>query len=309
MDALDVSIIRAMGIRPYERAPKPLDALRPARLAEATGAAVNTVKDRIAAMTEAGVIAGYRAFPNLRHLGLAAEAQYLRFPSAEAKDAALPRITAMEGVLEVHDFIGQGLCTDFSFRDEADRRAKLGLLADCAQGAPLRRFYVREMPPVERPLTPLDWRLLAALRADPRAGPAELAGAVGVSARTAKRHLARLAAEGSVFLVPIVDPGKVEGLFMFELIVYLKEGSGPQPMAALRQAFHEENVYAYVPLSTELGSFDLLLFARTSAQVEEFRHRAEAVPGVVRAEAWLFRAFLDLSAWLDRAVAERARGQ
>ncbi len=55
MDALDVAIIRAMGIRPYERVPKPLDALRPARLARATHASVNTVKERIAAMTWAGV--------------------------------------------------------------------------------------------------------------------------------------------------------------------------------------------------------------------------------------------------------------
>ena len=302
-----MAIIRAMGVRPYERVPKPLDALRPARLARATHASVNTVKERIAAMTAAGVIAGYKAFPNLRHLGLAAEAQYLRFPNPEAKDAAMPRVTALDGILEVHDFIGPGLCADFSFRGDTDRRAKLDLLAGFTKGTPLQTFYEREMPPVERGLTALDWRILGALRADPRAGPADLAGAVGVSARTVKRHLTRMAAEGSVFLVPIVDPSKVEGLIMFELLVYLHEGSGPRPMAALRSAFKEEYVYAYVPQSAELGHFDMLLFARTSAQVEELRRRAEAVPGVARAEAWLFRAFLDLSAWIDAAVAERAR--
>ena len=307
MDALDVAIIRAMGIRPYERVPKPLDALRPARLARATRASVNTVKERIAAMTEAGVIAGYRAFPNLRHLGLAAEAHYLEFPGEEAKDAALPQVKSLHGILEVHDFIGPGLCADFSFRDEADRRAKLDLLTGLARGAPLRTFYVREMPPVKRGLTALDWRVLGALRADPRAGAADLAEAVGVSARTVKRHLTRMAAEGSVFLVPVVDPSKVEGLFVFELLVYLHDGSGPRPMAALRAAFQAEHVYAYVPASAELGHYDLLLFARTSAQVEELRRRAETVPGVARAEAWLFRAFLDLSVWLDDAVAERTR--
>jgi len=49
VDALDVGILRAMGVRPYERTPKPLDALQPARIARVTGSSVNTVKDRITA--------------------------------------------------------------------------------------------------------------------------------------------------------------------------------------------------------------------------------------------------------------------
>jgi len=127
-----------------------------------------------------------------------------------------------------------------------------------------------------------------------------------VSARTVKRHLARMAAEGSVFLVPAVDPSKADGLFIFELLVYLREGAGPRPMDALRAAFYDEHVYAYVPASASLGHFDMLLFARTSAEVEAMRRRAEQVEGVVRAEAWLFRAFLAFPTWLDDAIARAA---
>jgi len=305
MDAVDVSIVRAMGIRPYERAPKPLDALQPARLAAATGVSVNTVKQRIARMTESGVIAGYHAVPNLRHLGLRGEAFYLQFSTDAAKDAAVPRIAGLDGLLELHDFLGRGACADFAFRDEADMRSKLAFLAAESGGAPLRRFYYREMPPVERALTSLDWRILQALRRDPRALPADVASAVGVSARTVKRHLGRMASEGSVFLVPILDPSKADGLFMFELLVYMREGSGPRPMSELRAAFADEHVYAYVPASAELGSFDMLLVARTSHDVEELRRRAEGIEGVVRAESWLFRAFLSFPVWLDAAI-ERA---
>lgn len=294
-----------MGIRPYERTPKPLDALQPARIARVTGASVNTVKDRIARMTELGVIAGYQAVPNLRHLGLQGEAYHLRFASDHAKDAAMPQMLALDGLLELHDFLGQGVCADFAFKDQADLGRKLASLS--AGDGPPRRFYHREMPQVDRDLTPLDWRILQALRADPRATPADLAPVVGVSARTVKRHLARMAAEGSVFLVPAIDPSKADGLFLFELLVYLREGTGPRPMAALRAAFHDEHVYAYVPASADLGNFDMLLFARTSAEVEALRRRAEQVEGVVRAEAWLFRAFLGFPAWLDAAIAEAIR--
>ena len=308
MDALDVAIIRAMGIRPYERVPKPIDVLQPARIARATGASVNTVKDRIAEMSRRGIIAGYHAVPNLQHLGLRGEAYYLRFANDEAKDAALPRILELEGLLELHDFMGRGACADFAFHDDAEMRRKLAFLAEAAGDAAPHRFYYREMPRVDRALTPLDWRILQALRADPRALPAELAPAVGVSARTVKRHLTRMAAEGSVFLVPAVDPSKADGLFIFELLVYLRDGTGPRPMAALRTAFHAEHVYAYVPASAELGHFDMLLFARTSAEVEAMRRRAEEVEGVLRAEAWLFRAFMGFPAWLDAAIARAAQG-
>ncbi len=305
MDALDVGIIRAMGIRPYERVPKPLDVLQPARIARVTGASMNTVKDRIARMTERGIISGYYAVPNLRHLGLRGEAYHFRFPSDEAKDAVLPRLLELDGLLEFHDFLGRGACADFAFRDDGEMQRKLAFLGQVSGDGKSRPFYSREMPPVERTLTALDWRILQALRADPRALPAALAPTIGVSARPVKRHLEQMAAEGSVFLVPIVDPSKADGLFIFELLVYLREGSGPRPMAALRAAFHDEHVYAYVPASAELGHFDMLLFARTTADVEALRRRAEAVDGVVRAEAWLFRAFMGFPKWLDAAI-ERA---
>lgn len=307
MDAIDVGILRAMGIRPYERTPKPLDALQPARIARVTGSSVNTVKDRIARMTELGVIAGYQAVPNLRHLGLHGEAYHLRFASDAAKDEAMPRILAVNGLLELHDFLGQGACADFVFKDEAELQRTLATLSTGSQVGPPRHFYSREMPELKRDLTPLDWRIVQALRADPRATPADLAPVGGVSARTVKRHLTRMAKEGSIFLVPAIDPSKADGLFLFELLVYLREGTGPRPMAALRKEFNAEHVYAYVPASADLGNFDLLLFARTSAEVEALRRRAQQIDGVVRAEAWLFRAFLGFPAWLDAAIAKAAQ--
>ena len=307
MDALDVGIIRAMGIRPYERVPKPLDVLQPARIARVTGASMNTVKDRITRMTESGIIAGYYAVPNLRHVGMRGEAYHFRFASDAAKDAALPRLLELEGLLEFHDFLGRGACADFAFHDDGELQRNLAFLGQGSGDAQPRHFYSREMPRVDRALTPLDWRILQALRAEPRALPATLAPTIGVSARTVKRHLEQMAAEGSVFLVPIVDPSRADGLFLFELLIYLREGSGPGPMAALRAAFHAEHVYAYVPASAELGHFDMLLFARTTADVEALRRRAETVEGVVRAEAWLFRAFMGFPKWLDGAI-ERAAG-
>lgn len=78
-------------------------------------------------------------------------------------------------------------------------------------------------------------------------------------------------------------------------------------MHALRTAFDGQHVYAFVPASAALGHFDMLLFARTSAEAEAMRRRAEEIDGVERAEAWLFGAFLSFPGWMDEAIERAAR--
>lgn len=298
-------ILRTMGTRPAGPRPKPLDALQPAHIARTTGLALNTVKDRIARMVEEGIIAGYTAVPNLRHLDLQASALYLEFTSVAEKQAAVEEIRDWDGLLELNDFLGRGLCADLAFQNARDWQDKVGRLALLAKGREVREFYPWDAPPVTRPLSALDWRIVQALRRSPRAPAHEHARHAGVSARTVKRRLARMAEEGSIFVAPIVDPSKVDGLFIFALLIYLREGAGPRPMEELRQTFHDSLVYSFVPVSADLGHFDLLLFARSGAEVEALRRRAEDVDGVVRADAWMFRAFESVGPWLDRAI-ERA---
>lgn len=306
MDALDVRIIRAMGIRPYDRHARPPDALKPSSLAVAVDSTVVTVKERIARMEELGVIAGYQIFPNLRHLDLGARGYFFRVRGEQSKRAAVDRMAGLEGLLELHDFLGGGVCADFTFRDAPELARKLAFLSDCTGDAGPQRFYDRQMPLVRRRLTALDWRILAALRGRARRPLAEVAEAAGVSGRTVKRRYETMAREGSFFVVPMLNPAKAEGLILFELLFYLQESAGAATINAILREFEERRVYTYRPASRELGTFDMLLFARSSEEVERLRRQAAGIPGVARAEAWLFQGFFDHGAWLDQAIAERA---
>lgn len=307
MDELDVRIVRAMGTRPYERRPKDPEALKPARIAEALGTSVNTIKARIARMEEAGVIAGYKLWPNLRHLGLAGEAYYFRSPLDEEKEAALKEIATLQGLIEVHDFLGRGFCVDFTHDRPADLDGKLGALSKSTGDQRPLKFYEREMPPVERRLTQLDWRILRALRWNATRPLDDVADDVGVTGRTVRSRYARMAQEGSFFSVPMFDASKAEGLFLFEMLFHLDPAAFQETTRAILKEYNGSHVYAYVPSSPQLGHFDVLLFARSTAQVDELRQRGAAIPGVERAEAWLFRGLHDHSRWLDDAIDERIR--
>lgn len=305
MDGLDVRIVRAMGFRPYEARPRDPNALRPPHIARRTGASVNTVKDRIARMESTGVVAGYQIFPNLRHLGLAASAYYFRVAEEDDKDLVVAEVERLGGLMEVHDFLGTGLCADFAYRDEAELDAKLAVLARMARDRRPLRFYDRDMPRVDRPLAAADWRILRALRGNPKRALHEVAKELGVATRTVKRRHDRMAKEGSFFVVPMVDPSKAAGLFMFELLFFLEPGAGTPAMTAILNAFTDRAVYGYVPSSPELGSFDLIVIGRSLSDVEELRRKGAELAGVQRVEAWFFRGFHDRSRWLDGAIDER----
>lgn len=305
MDALDIRIIRSMGIRPYAARPKDPDVLKPGRIARRVGASVNTVKSRIGRMEASGVIAGYRLLPNLRHLGLTGAAYYFASPADEEKGPAMEDIQALPGGLELHDFLGGGFCVDFTYKDDEALDGTLQeLVAITKEDRPVR-FYDRDMPQVARALTGLDWRILGALRSDALRSLDDVAEELGVTGRTVRRRYARMAEEGSFFSVPVLDGSKAEGLFLFELLVYLDEGSFQPASQDLLRRLDDNHVYAYVPSSPELGHLDILLFASSTGQVEELRQRAAAVPGVDRAEAWLFRGLHDHSDWMDAAIDAR----
>lgn len=308
MDALDVRIIRTMGIVPYGPLPKGPERMKPSYIARAVGTSVNTVKARIAAMMEAGVLAGHQVVPNLRHLGLAAEAYRFRADREERKDAIVEAIRGVEGILEVHDFIGPHICADIAFRDEEDRARKVQTLVEITRGdTNPPPFYGREMPPVNHDLDALDWRILQALRGKALRPLGDVAKEIGVSTWTVKRRYDRMARQGSFFTIPLLDPSKAGGIIPFELLLFLEAGAQKDMLGTVLQEFNSHVIYANVPSSPRVGHLAVVLFAHSFADVDVLQARARKLPGVEGVEAMFFRGLHDESSWLDDLIDKRAK--
>jgi DNA-binding transcriptional ArsR family regulator len=167
-------------------------------------------------------------------------------------------------------------------------------------------FYDLLVPPVRREPTRLDWRILRALRDDATRGAAEIAQKEGLSARTVKRHLDRLEAEGSILAAPVLDLAKAPGLILFELLTFFAPDADADTPARVLKAFEDRALTAFPPKSAGLGQFDLVLCAGSVADVEAARREAGRIAGVARAETWLFQGVLDASAWIDAEIEKRA---
>lgn len=307
MDALDIRIVRELGLRPYGAAPRDPESLKPAEVARRLRVEPKTVKARLDGMREDGFLHHFEAFPNFRHLGRAGSAHLFRIPDEDRRADALRRIEPIEGLMEVHSFVGGATCVDLAHRSPADHASKLRLLADFTGDAAPVLFYERHMPAVGSALSPLDWRILAALRHRADRPLADVAGEVGVSLKTVRRRFDRMAGEGSLFVVPVLDPSRAAGLVLFELLFYTAPDAGPGTLRAILAALDEHYVYHYVPSSQSLGNFDVLLFARSMATIEELRQKGRAIPGVVRVDSLVFRGWNDYSGWIDDEIAARAK--
>src|SRR5688500_12660690 len=106
MDAVDLQMMRRIGIAPFLTLPHPPSSLRPAALGRSLGISSDTVKRRLAALRKAGVFHGLHVFPNPRLFGLRMASLHFRLGTAARRRVTPEQVAAMPGVLGVFDMVG-----------------------------------------------------------------------------------------------------------------------------------------------------------------------------------------------------------
>lgn len=304
MDETDVRLLRAMFPQMVGGGSAHPDDLRPAALARAVDLSVNAVKARLAKLEDDGLFQGHVCHPSLAALGLEGGAFLVRAAERRAREAALGEIHARGRLLRVYAYAGDHLCVELAYAGEIEKRDLLDVLARASAHAPQPWLEITgAIPP--RPLSPLDWRVLAAMRREPLASPADAAREVGVSARTVKRHLDRLVEGGALWTMPKLDFGRASGRLLVEMLFTLKPGADRAGRAAILRAFDRERVWAFEPASHAVGHFDILAVAGSTAEAEDLRRRGEELAEVERVEALFFTGAEDRSGWLDRLIARQ----
>ena len=296
-----------MGIRPYGPRPQNPGTLRPSFLAKRLGVEPETVKAHLARLEAAGFVRFYQVYPNFGHLGLRSSAYLFLVPDDDRKAQAIERAKHIDGLVEVHNFLGAEMCVEVTYRAEHDLSKKLHLLEDfTGDGNPLR-FYDRDMPTVRRSLGPLDWRILKALRYRARRLLAEVADEVDASVRTIRRRFDRMLKEGSMFIVPAVDPSKAPGTVLFELLFYTTPDADASTLQRVLRTYEDRYLYHHTPASAALGNFDVLLAAGTTGEIEELRQRGRLIPGIAKVVALVFRGWSEYTDWIDASIDEHLK--
>src|SRR3972149_4375146 len=69
-------------------------------------------------------------------------------PSYLGRGGAIKKVEPIDGLVEIHNFMGPEMCVDLSHRGPEDLSRKLRLLAEFTGDAAPPRFYERQMPSV-----------------------------------------------------------------------------------------------------------------------------------------------------------------
>ncbi|AJF60765.1 MAG: hypothetical protein QT03_C0001G1286 [archaeon GW2011_AR10] len=305
MDTVDTQILRIMGLRPYGQLPQDMNGFKPAYIAKKIGLEPKTVKARIQRLKESGLISFYQLYPNFNHLEVNGSAYLFNVKEQDQKPKIIKRIEMVGELLEVHDFLGKELCVDIGYHTNYDLDKKIGLLREFTGDAKPICFYHRHMPKVNRKLSLLDWRILKTLRYNALQSPATVAAQLKISLKTAKRRIERMGKEGSFFIVPALDPSKAIGLVLFELLVYTNQSVNNSSIQQILQTTKDHYVYHYIPASSALGNFDLILFVDSIGKIEELRQKVSKINGVAKTNALIFQGWHDFTGWIDSAIEQK----
>ena len=308
LDELDFRIFKSIEYRPFGDHAGDLARLNPWVIAKKVGADGNTVKQRISKMKKSGFIHYFQIYPNLRLLGMHGSAYAFDIPDVLQKREAIEKCALVDGVMEIHNFIGSYICIDFTYLDDRDEDRRLELFRSLTHCEAPERFYERTMPPVGIELTSTDWRIIKALRYQAFKPLSTVARELGLGVKTVRRRFDRMAQNNAIIIVPIVNPAVIPNTITHVLLLY------PTPERredALRQALETFKDSCFLSRTDPPGNAMVCLAARTLSETEENLIKARTIDGMNDAKLLVLREIREYTQWIDsaidRKIAETAR--
>lgn len=308
MDELDFKIFKSIEFRPFGVHSGDLSRLNPWVIAKKVGADGNTVKQRLSKMKKSGFIQYFQIYPNFRLLGTRGTAYGFRLPDVLQKRDIIEKCALVDGITEIHNFIGPYICIDFTYLDGPDEGRRLELFRNLTHCPTPERFYERTMPPVEIELTATDWRIIKALRYQAFRPLSAVAKDLGLGVKTVRKRFDRMASNKAIIIVPIVNPADIPDTITQVLLLY------PAPErrdAVLRQALETFRDSCFLARTEDPGNAMICLAARTLSETEENLIRARKIDGIKDAKMLVLREIREYTQWvdsaIDRRIAETAR--
>jgi DNA-binding Lrp family transcriptional regulator len=199
MDPLDFAIYRYLspgGEARFWAGRRVIDPTIPAReIAEQVGISENGVRARLRSLAERGFIGPKSVIPNPSLFGARVWVAELPVKDAGEVDRVLRDLALVDGVVFARDVMDEDerkIRVHFVSDTESTTARRTALLRRFSPTGQLRAPQPYWIPPCDRELSPLDWRVLDALWRRPDASIAEIAGAVGISLKTAARRFHQL---------------------------------------------------------------------------------------------------------------------
>lgn len=285
--SFDIAIIREM-YRTGEVTIAGVDPrLNVSQIAERLGCSRAKVTARLEDWRQSGFLTRYDVWPNPALFGLRGATVELRLGDRLEKPRVLERLALLDGAVGAIDFLGPWLSFQFLFPDDATRDRRAKLLKHVEGVAEVGGLVEWAGIPAERKFTPLDLRILRALRDAPTASLQEIAKAAGVSTRTVTTRYGALVAGWEVWFLPVFDFTKLPGPVVGLNVELDTAGRAEEVRRRLRRSYPDSLQFGwggFGPIE-DTGVTVFFVYLHSAAAIEELERTVRGWEGVTAVEA------------------------
>ena len=302
VDELDLAILRRM----YRNGLVNLAGIDPrlnaTRVAQALGIGRARVAARLRAWKESGFLRQYSVWLNPAYIGWHGAWVALRVDEATTKADLFQRAGWVDGVVSGMEFLGGWISLGVVAPDPVSLGRRVGLLRNLTGVVEAEPPFPWRVPEPRRALSPLDLRIVRALRERPTATLSTIAHRVGISTRTMTRRYSALIDDWAVWFVPMFDFRRIARPVV-SLVVTLSDGDARSSvLRRVRAQFPLllESASAVAGMEAAPNDMFVIVTLPSVAVLEELEHLVRGLPGVAAVEASVIVRMYDFPEWFDR---------
>ena len=248
-------------------------------MARGLGVDQGTIRNRMKALQEQRMLRGWYLGISPGLTGHYVIHAWVSTRDEDAKGDLITSLLSHPGVERVCDYLGPKVSCVLLAKKGIPPDESFELLDKLvASHGTLHRQGVVEVPPYRSKET--DLAIIERLGRDPWMPYPALAIELGLSAKTVRRRVARLADDGAIYILPILDLKALHGLVPMELVVSY---SSPEARATTNEriASHVKERLVFSNIAGPFGYF--ALFATNVSQVSQIERWTRQQNGVLEA--------------------------
>lgn len=268
-----------------------------ASIAKRLGIDEETVRKRIKRAVKTGSIQGWRVVIHPHLIGHKDVEVDLEVNDAERKPEIVSQIKLIEGVIWILNFEGTGLFVLFYSESGQALSRKVQLIRTIC-GAEKLTMWSNSLPPCDIKISRTDWRIIWAIRDDPRKSLSEIAKEAGVTTRTVNRRLTLLTESRAFFLVGLANFRQSAGVSCNMLIFCPHENS--KYSAAERIVSRFENIVFGGSTSSNYLFYNMVF--DNLYEANEAYEWIKGLKGVGAVRMGIMRDLIFVRDWLDEEM-------
>ncbi len=263
-----------------------------------------TIRLRVKRARERGAFPTWQLMVNPRLLGCDAVSLELEVDAEERKAKVLSQIRLVDGVTKLHDYRGKGVQVAL-YSEPGEPLARKIQLIESICGSPKSTQWTSRFPEPSVRMTKTDWKIIKALREDTSKEPAEVAAAIGTSARTVQRRISKMREGKAVFLSGNPNVGGVVGLVCC-FVVYCPDAQHKRSVDAnLRSEFRRVGHIDSSPKDYSI----LGLPCENLAEADRALETMKSMDGVQGADMRIMKNLILVQDWLTSEIERRIAAQ